>query len=112
MHLALDLSRTRVETQWRLPGSYFGPRYPEIGLFESVARRAERGLFDMIVFGDGAGIPYIWETGIEDAVTDGVAWPRTDMSPWITAMSRVTITSASASPMTGPSCIRSTRRGF
>jgi FMN-dependent oxidoreductase (nitrilotriacetate monooxygenase family) len=90
IHLALDLSWTQVETQWRLPGSGVGRRYPEVALFESVARRAEQGLFDMIFFGDGTGIPDTWDNGIADAVTYGVAWPRMDMSPWITAMSRVT----------------------
>ncbi len=54
------------------------------------ARLVERGLFDMIVFGDGSGIPNTWERGIDAAVRRGVAWPRLDMSPWITAMSRVT----------------------
>jgi FMN-dependent oxidoreductase (nitrilotriacetate monooxygenase family) len=90
IHLALDLSWTQVETQWRIPGSLVGPHYPEVGLFEDVARLAEKGGFDMIFFGDGTGVPDTWGGGIEDAVTYGVAWPRMDMSPWITAMSRVT----------------------
>ena len=90
IHLALDLSWTQVETQWRIPGSWVGPHYPDVGLFEDVARLAERGGLDMIFFGDGTGIPDTWQDGIEDAVTYGVAWPRLDMSPWITAMSRVT----------------------
>ncbi len=90
IHLALDLSWTQVETQWRIPGSWVGPHYPEVGLFEDMARLAEKGGFDMIFFGDGTGVPDTWEGGIEDAVTYGVAWPRMDMSPWITAMSRVT----------------------
>ncbi len=90
IHLALDLSWTQVETQWRIPGSWVDRHYPDVGLFEEVARTAERGGFDMIFFGDGTGIPDTWEGGIEDAVRFGVAWPRMDMSPWITAMSRVT----------------------
>jgi FMN-dependent oxidoreductase (nitrilotriacetate monooxygenase family) len=90
MHLALDVSWTQVETAWRLPGSWVGRHYPDIGLFEDIARIAERGLFDMIFFGDGAGVPNTWEGGIDAAVRRGVAWPRLDMSPWITAMSRVT----------------------
>jgi hypothetical protein len=36
----------------------------------------ERGLFDMIFFGDGSGIPYTWEGGIDAAMRRGVAWPR------------------------------------
>ncbi|MEP9380484.1 NtaA/DmoA family FMN-dependent monooxygenase [Aquabacter sp. CN5-332] len=90
IHLAFDMSWTQVETQWRQPGSWVGPDYPSIGLFEDMARLAERGGLDMIFFGDGTGIPDTWEGGIEDAVRYGVAWPRLDMSPWITLMSRVT----------------------
>src|SRR5271156_4610169 len=90
MHLALDVSWTQVEMAWRVPGSWVGSHYPDIGLFEDIARIAERGLFDMIFFGDGSGIPNTWEGGIDAAVRRGVAWPRLDMSPWITAMSRVT----------------------
>ena len=90
MHLAFDLSWTQLETQWRAPGSWVGKHYPSVGMFEEVARLAERGLFDMIFFGDGAGIPDTWQGSIADAVQHGVAWPRLDMSPWITTMSRVT----------------------
>src|SRR5580765_8048237 len=90
MHLALDVSWTQVESAWRTPGSWVGRHYPDVGLFEDIARIAERGLFDMIFFGDGSGIPNTWEGGIDAAVRRGVAWPRLDMSPWITAMSRVT----------------------
>ena len=51
-------------------------------------RGARRHLHDF--FGDSTGIPSTWEDSIDDAVRYGVAWPRFDMSPWITAMSRVT----------------------
>jgi FMN-dependent oxidoreductase (nitrilotriacetate monooxygenase family) len=90
IHLALDLSWTNVETQWRLPGSWVDKHHPNIGMFEEVARVAERGGLDMIFFGDSSGIPNTWKDSIEDAVSYGVAWPRFEMSPWITAMSRVT----------------------
>ncbi|MBN8920267.1 MAG: NtaA/DmoA family FMN-dependent monooxygenase [Rhizobiales bacterium] len=90
MHLALDVSWTQVETTWRLPGSWVGRHYPDVGLFEDIARIAERGMFDLIFFGDSTGIPNTWKGDIDDAVRYGVAWPRLDMSPWITAMSRVT----------------------
>jgi len=46
MHLALDVSWTQVETAWRMAGSWVGRHYPDIGLFEDIARIAERGLFD------------------------------------------------------------------
>lgn len=90
MHLAIDVSWTQVETTWREPGARVGRHYPDIGLFEDIARVAERGLIDLIFFGDSTGIPNTWKGSIEDAVTYGVAWPRLDMSPWITSMSRVT----------------------
>jgi FMN-dependent oxidoreductase (nitrilotriacetate monooxygenase family) len=90
MHLAIDVSWTQVETTWREPGARVGRHYPEIGLFEDIARVAECGLLDLIFFGDSTGIPNTWKNSIDDAVRYGVAWPRLDMSPWITAMSRVT----------------------
>lgn len=90
IHLAFDLSWTQVETQWRIPGSWVDRHHPNIGMFEEVARTAERGGFDMIFFGDSTGIPSTWKGSIDDAVRYGVAWPRLDMSPWVTAMSRVT----------------------
>jgi len=90
MHLAIDVSWTQVETTWREPGARVGKHYPDVGLFEDIARVAERGLIDLIFFGDSTGIPSTWKDSIDDAVRYGVAWPRLDMSPWITAMSRVT----------------------
>jgi FMN-dependent oxidoreductase (nitrilotriacetate monooxygenase family) len=90
IHLAFDLSWTQVETQWRIPGSWVGKHHPNIGMFEEVARTAERGGIDMIFFGDSTGIPSTWKGSIDDAVSYGVAWPRLDMNPWVTAMSRVT----------------------
>src|ERR1051326_4774307 len=90
MHLAIDVSWTQVETTWREPGARVNRHYPDVGLFEDIARVAERGLLDLIFFGDSTGIPNTWKGSIDDAVRYGVAWPRLDMSPWITAMSRVT----------------------
>jgi hypothetical protein len=58
-----------------MPGSSVGRHYPDIGLFEDIARIAERGLFDMIFFGDGSGIPNTWEGGI-GAVRRGLAAAR------------------------------------
>lgn len=90
IRFAIDMSWTQVETVWRDPGSRVDRHYPDVGLFEDAARVAERGLIDLIFFGDSTGIPNTWKGSIEDAVSWGVAWPRMDMSPWITAMSRVT----------------------
>src|SRR5258708_37084447 len=88
--VCMEVSCEQVETALRQPGSWVGPGYPDVGLFEEVAGIAERGLFDLIFFGDSTGIPNTWEGSIDAAVRRGVAWPRLDMSPWITAMSRVT----------------------
>jgi FMN-dependent oxidoreductase (nitrilotriacetate monooxygenase family) len=90
IHLALDFSWTQVETDWRQPTSWVNRFYPDIGLFEDVTRICERGMFDLIFFGDSTGVPNTWEGKIDAAVRRGVAWPRMDMSPWITAVSRVT----------------------
>jgi FMN-dependent oxidoreductase (nitrilotriacetate monooxygenase family) len=90
IQLAFDFSWTHVETQWRMPGSWLDRQHPNIGMFEEIARVAERGGLDMIFFGDSTGIPSTWKDSIEDAVSYGVAWPRFEMSPWIAAMSRVT----------------------
>ncbi len=90
IHLAFDFSWTQVETLWRIAGSWVDRHHPNIGMFEEVARTAERGGLDMIFFGDSTGIPSTWKGSIDEAVRYGVAWPRLDMSPWVTAMSRVT----------------------
>ena len=90
MHLGFDLSWTHLDGRWRMPGSWSGMTYPDIRMYEEIARIAERGLLDMIFFGDGTGIPNTWGGTIEAAVRWGVGWPRMDMSPSIAAMSRVT----------------------
>ena len=90
MHLAFDLSWTHLEGRWRMPGSWTGLTYPDIRMYEEVARIAERGCIDMIFFGDGTGIPSTWRGSTEAAVQWGIGWPRLDMSPTIAALSRVT----------------------
>jgi len=90
IHLTFDLSYVQLDGRWRLPGSWTGRTYPDIGLYEEMARIAERGCIDMIFFGDGTGIPSTWRGSLEEAVKWGIQWPRLDMSPWITCMSRVT----------------------
>jgi len=90
MHLTFDLSYIQLDGRWRNPGSWIGRTYPDIGIYEEIARAAERGCIDMIFFGDGTGIPDTWNNSLEEAVRWGIQWPRLDMSPWITCMSRVT----------------------
>jgi FMN-dependent oxidoreductase (nitrilotriacetate monooxygenase family) len=90
MHLAFDLSYTHLDGRWRTPGSWTHRLYPDVSLFEDLARIAERGCIDMLFFGDGTGIPSTWAGSEEVAVRWGIQWPRQDMSPFIAAMSRVT----------------------
>jgi FMN-dependent oxidoreductase (nitrilotriacetate monooxygenase family) len=90
MHLTFDISYIHMDGRWRLPGSWVERTFPDVGMYEEMARIAERGCLDMIFFGDGSGIPSTWRDSHDDAVHWGIAWPRQDMSPMITAMSRVT----------------------
>ncbi len=90
MHLACDLSYTHLDGRWRTPGSWVHRTYPDVTMFEDIARIAERGCIDMLFFGDGTGIPATWQGTEEVAVRWGIQWPRQDMSPYIAAMSRVT----------------------
>jgi hypothetical protein len=85
MHLAIDVSWTQVETIWREPGARVNRHYPDVGLFEDIARIAERGLFDMIFFGDGSAGPQFeafkqWVT--ENVIAkNGVV--RKDIGTWL-----------------------------
>jgi hypothetical protein len=42
------------------PAPTTGPRLPDTGMFEGMARIAERGLPDLIFSGDGTGVPDSW----------------------------------------------------
>ena len=90
MHLAFDLSWTHLEGRWRMPGSWTGRAYPDLGMFKEIASIAERGCIDMLFFGDGTGIPSTWRGSLDEAVRWGIGWPRQDMSPLIAALSRST----------------------
>jgi len=90
MHLAFDLSWTHLEGRWRVPGSWTGRTYPDIGIFKEIAAIAERGLIDMIFFGDNSGIPNSWRGEIDEAVRWGIGFPRQDALPYIAALAPVT----------------------
>jgi FMN-dependent oxidoreductase (nitrilotriacetate monooxygenase family) len=90
MHLAFDLSYIHMDGRWRMPGAWPGRTYPDVTMYEEIARIAERGCFDMLFSGDGTGVPSTWRGSRDDAVRWGVSWPRQDMSPLMTAMARVT----------------------
>src|SRR5882757_7194679 len=90
IHLGIDLSFTHSDGRWRTPGSWAHRIYPDLTMFEDFARIVERGCLDMIFFGDGTGIPATGRGTEEAGARWGIQWPRQDMSPYITAMSRVT----------------------
>ena len=90
IHLAFDISYTHLDGRWRMPGSWTGKIYPDLSIYEEIARISERGCIDMLFFGDGTGIPHTWAGSRDEAARWGIGWPRHDMSPVITAMSRVT----------------------
>ena len=89
IHLAFDISYTHLDGRWRMPGSWTGRTYPDLDIYEEIARISERGCIDMLFFGDGTGIPDTWMSSRDEAARWGIGWPRHDMSPVITAMSRV-----------------------
>ena len=103
MHLAIDISYTHLDGRWRMPGSWTNRIYPDLDLYEEMARIAERGLFDMLFFGDGTGIPDNWAGNRDEAVRWGIGWPRHDMSPVATAM---TIVNARTPPLIPTSASR------
>jgi hypothetical protein len=57
MHLAFDISYIHMDGRWRMPHSWVGRTYPDIGMFEEIARIAESGCLDMIFSGDGTARP-------------------------------------------------------
>jgi FMN-dependent oxidoreductase (nitrilotriacetate monooxygenase family) len=90
MHLGFDFSYTHMGGRWRMPGSWAGRRFPDVEMFEDVARLAERGCLDMIFSGDGTGVPDTWRGSRDGAIEWGMNWPRQDLNPIMVAMSRVT----------------------
>jgi len=90
MHLGFDFSYTHMGGRWRMPGSWAGRRFPDVEMFEDVARLAERGCLDMIFSGDGTGVPDTWRGSRDAAIEWGMNWPRQDLNPIMVAMSRVT----------------------
>ncbi len=90
MHLAFDVSYTHMGGRWRLPGGWGGSTFPDVTVYEEVARTAERGCLDLIFSGDGTGVPDTWRGSRDAAVEWGMNWPRQDLSPVMVAMSRVT----------------------
>jgi len=90
IHLAFDVSWTHLEGRWRLPGSWGGRTYPDLSIYREIASIAERGLVDMIFFGDTPGIPASWRGSFEESVRWGIGFPRHDVSPIIAVLSQET----------------------
>jgi FMN-dependent oxidoreductase (nitrilotriacetate monooxygenase family) len=90
MHLGFDFSYSHMVGRWRVPGAWPGRIFPDIEMFEEMARIAERGLLDIVFSGDGTGTPDTWRGNRDAAVEWGVNWPRQDLQPIAVAMSRVT----------------------
>ena len=90
MHLGFDFSYTHMGGRWRMPGAWPGRTFPDVMMYEDVARIAERGCLDMIFSGDGTGVPDTWRGSRDAAVEWGMNWPRQDLNPIMVAMSRVT----------------------
>ncbi len=90
MHLGFDFSYNHLGGRWRLPGGWDTHTFPDMEMFDHVARTAERACLDMLFSGDGTGVPDTWRGSREAAVEWGINFPRQDLSPQMVAMSRVT----------------------
>ena len=90
MHLGFDFSYNHLGGRWRLPGGWDTHVFPDVAMFEHVAREAERGRLDLLFSGDGTGVPDTWRGSRDAAVEWGISFPRQDLSPYMVAMSRVT----------------------
>lgn len=90
MHLGYDFSYSHMAGRWRMPGAWPGRTFPDIEMFEEMARIAERGLLDIVFSGDGTGVPDTWRGSRDAAIEWGMNWPRQDLQPIAVAMSRVT----------------------
>jgi FMN-dependent oxidoreductase (nitrilotriacetate monooxygenase family) len=90
MHLGFDLSYTHMGGRWLMPGAWEGHTFPDVEMYEKVARIAERGCLDFLFSGDGTGVPDTWRGSRDAAIEWGINWPRQDLNPIMVAMSRVT----------------------
>ncbi|WPO88692.1 NtaA/DmoA family FMN-dependent monooxygenase [Herbiconiux sp. KACC 21604] len=90
MHTAFDLSFAHTEGRWARPGSWVGAPFPDVRIYQEIARTAERAGVDLLFFGDGSGIPDTWRGSMDAAVEWGIQWPRHDMGPVVASMAAVT----------------------
>jgi long-chain alkane monooxygenase len=89
IHLAADISFLHTDYLWRMPGSWVGyPYYGTSEFYEDLARIAERGVMDMLFFGDTGGTSEDYGGSHEAVVQYGAKWPRHDMTPMIPLMAK------------------------
>src|SRR5687767_9841300 len=89
IHLAADISFLHTDYLWRMPGSWIGyPYYCSSEFYEDLARIAQRGVMDMLFFGDTGGTPEDFGGNHEAVVKYGAKWPRHDMAPMIPLMAK------------------------
>src|SRR5262249_17959581 len=89
IHLAADLSFLHNDYLWRMPGSWIGyPYYGTSEFYEDIARIAERGVMDMLFFGDTGGTSEDYGGNHHAVVRYGAKWPRHDMTPMIPLMAK------------------------
>ena len=89
IHLAADLSFLHTDYLWRMPGSWVGyPYYGTSEFYEDIARIAERGIMDMLFFGDTGGTSEDYGGNHHAVVRYGAKWPRHDMTPMIPLMAK------------------------
>jgi long-chain alkane monooxygenase len=89
IHLAADLSFLHTDYLWRMPGSWVGyPYYGTSEFYEDIARIAERGVMDMLFFGDTGGTSEDYGGNHHAVVRYGAKWPRHDMTPMIPLMAK------------------------
>jgi FMN-dependent oxidoreductase (nitrilotriacetate monooxygenase family) len=72
-----------------MPGSWIGyPYYGTSEFYEDIARVAERGVMDMLFFGDTGGTSEDYGGSHAAVVRYGAKWPRHDMTPMIPLMAK------------------------
>jgi long-chain alkane monooxygenase len=72
-----------------MPGSWIGyPYYGTSEFYEDIARIAERGVMDMLFFGDTGGTSEDYGGSHDAVVRYGAKWPRHDMTPMIPLMAK------------------------
>jgi alkanesulfonate monooxygenase SsuD/methylene tetrahydromethanopterin reductase-like flavin-dependent oxidoreductase (luciferase family) len=89
IHLAADLSFLHTDYLWRMPGSWIGyPYYGTSEFYEDIARITERGVMDVLFFGDTGGTSEDYGGNHDAVVRYGAKWPRHDMTPMIPLMAK------------------------